>query len=498
MAAGWRRCGGTGTCESGVGTFDSDVSRPNTGHTTGWELLSPPCNCCPLNDLAASSVGTPLPLVAGLPHHIAMRNLIAQFAQDLRFAGRHIAKTKTTTLTMVAVLSFGGVVNAALVGVVHAVTSRPAPGITPDDALVRVRSARLFSYPELSELAAQRQAFDAVAGFATEPLPIDAASLGGKAEGPLSNVFFVTHDYFRVLGLQVTGGAGLPTDSAVNRFANPVAVISHAMWTDELGGRADVVGRSIRVNDVPTTIVGVAPPRFIGVDGGRQTRAVWMPVGAARAVANWGDPTISYDSLRFNVVARLRADASMASATPLATSIVKQADTRLTRPRGPAGLRPPQIVPLRALNNGSGADAKFLKDARPLTVLTVLVLLITCAAVGRSAHRRKPYSQRRSHAGCVGGRVRGGNRGRDHAAVLVGAGASRDPHQCRRGSEKLRRGRPGACAIAKHLCRCAGRLVATAVAHRGHACLVLSHGCGVDETVAGGRPGAERQARARE
>ena len=56
-------------------------------------------------------------------------------------------------------------------------------------------------------------------------------------------------------------------------------MISHAMWQQQFGGARDVVGRTLRVNDFPIQIVGVAPPRFVGTDGSGGL-TMWVPLAA--------------------------------------------------------------------------------------------------------------------------------------------------------------------------------------------------------------------------
>ena len=74
---------------------------------------------------------------------------------------------------------------------------------------------------------------------------------------------------------RTTGGGGGPD--------GPVAVISYAFWQRRFGGAADVIGRSLTVERVPFTIVGVAPPQFFGVEVGR-TFDVAVPIGTVTLI----------------------------------------------------------------------------------------------------------------------------------------------------------------------------------------------------------------------
>ena len=88
-----------------------------------------------------------------------------------------------------------------------------------------------------------------------------------------------------MLGVRPIMGAGLPTDTpAGDTAATLVAVISHVVWERYLGRAPGVVGKTVKVNDVPVTIVGVAPRRFAGARTGGSHVRVWLPLSARPVV----------------------------------------------------------------------------------------------------------------------------------------------------------------------------------------------------------------------
>ena len=78
-----------------------------------------------------------------------------------------------------------------------------------------------------------------------------------------------------MLGVSPALGQLLANDDV--RKPNPVVVLSYDFWQTQLGGAPGVVGRTIYVNQLPLTVIGVAAPTFRGIDVG-QVPALWIPV----------------------------------------------------------------------------------------------------------------------------------------------------------------------------------------------------------------------------
>ena len=116
-----------------------------------------------------------------------------------------------------------------------------------------------FSYPVFEAL---RDANETLAGmFAATPTSLTVV-IDGRAE--VATGFAATGDYFRVLGVQPGAGRAIgPEDDRPG--AEPVAMISHGFRERRFGREGRAVGAVIRINDVPTTIVGVLPPGYTGI-----------------------------------------------------------------------------------------------------------------------------------------------------------------------------------------------------------------------------------------
>jgi hypothetical protein len=162
---------------------------------------------------------------------------------DARFAFRHYARAPLSTITMLALLVIGIGVNAALFTFMTSIMMRPAPGVTRDPSLVRIRGFarwpdlrstghREFSYPEVSDYAARRDLFSEVAAW---HYTLAALHVGDAALGPeQAVVHYVTDNYFRVLGVEPIR-AGLPPvrvdDQASARRSHQSWVLGPTVWS---------------------------------------------------------------------------------------------------------------------------------------------------------------------------------------------------------------------------------------------------------------------------
>ena len=320
---------------------------------------------------------------------------------DLRYAVRHFRRAPLSTLTIVGVLSLGIGTVVVLFTLLSSLATLPAPGIERDASLVRIRGslrtpgaadpqARLLSWPEVRAYAGRTDLFGGVAAYADESADAD---LGDAASAPASvRLVYTTPNYFGLLGVRPALGAAPAADADVTRLtAPPTAMISHAMWRQRFGGAPDVIGRTLRVNGVPVEIVGVAPPRFAGTDGGG-AMAMWVPL-AAYPLLQKRTPAVfaSPDSLFLHAAARLRPGVTAETAAPVVAGLAERASresgaaTRAGDADGAPGrdaVGSADVVPMLASNSRVTQRADLLVSAAAAGGFALLVLLITCTNVG--------------------------------------------------------------------------------------------------------------------
>ena len=327
-----------------------------------------------------------------LRHGAASGLAPAALSGDLRFAFRQMARSRLFSAVIITVIALGIGVNAALMTTLDVYAWNPAPGVDANAPLARLlpsasskgstRSGSIrFSYAEVKALRNQRDAFADVAAWELRSRPTD---FGAGAEPVYT--FYATANYFRTLGAVASAGTMFP--DASDESSAPIAVISHSVWTNSFGSAPDVVGKTIRVTNVPFTIVGVAPPRFIGIDVKDLGRAaIWIPLGARRLIES--------DTLRLQAVARLARgvgpqDVQRRTAL-LAANFARQSPDTRTR----FTLRAERLTGMPS----EASDTHELIAA--VFIVAALVILITCTNVstlllGRAVARRREMGIRLS------------------------------------------------------------------------------------------------------
>ena len=325
-------------------------------------------------------------------------------AADARYALRQFRRTPWSAATMLLLLALGIGANSALFTLLHSMRTQPPQGIPRDEKLVRIRgvdrsrfSGGEVAYPEVLGLQAHQDVFDGVAAWTSTGPTLDVGDIeNGIIAGTAT---YVTDGYFDVLGVRPALGRVLQRNSSVADGSALIAVISAALWERHYGSRSDILGSTLKVNDVVVTIVGVGPPRFKGADNTGQDRRVWMPLAARSIVERSGTGALSsHDSTLFRVVARLAPDVAADAALPAVHTIAARASAAMTRP--PTG-GTADIVPLLANNIRPRSGGGGLTEGMAFSAFTLLTLLVTCTnvstlLVGIAWNRRREIAVRLS------------------------------------------------------------------------------------------------------
>ena len=343
--------------------------------------------------------------------------------QDLRYASRILAKAPVFTAMAVLSLALGIGANTAIFSIVNSVLLRTLPVRDPE-RLVLLKGGS-WTNP-IWEQIRERQTtlFDGAVAWGEEQFDLAAGGPSQPVDG-----LWVNGGFFDVLGVPfVLGRTFLPEDDRRGGGANgPVAVISHRFWQRHFGGAPDVIGRSLSLNRVSFTIVGVTTPAFAGPVTGRSFD-VAVPLGAeplVRGKESWLDARSTW---WLDIMARLKPGATIEAAT-LALRAVQPQIREATLPDWPAGELKTYLDGPFELVRGSGGAPQFREQYRqPLLILMVtvgLVLVIACANIAnlmlaRANARRHELSLRRA-MGASGPRL--ARQLLTESLLLAGAGA---------------------------------------------------------------------------
>jgi predicted permease len=306
--------------------------------------------------------------------------------QNLRYAIRMLANNPAFALVVVLTLALGIGANTAIFSVVYSALLRPLP-YRESSKLFHLGEARSqadnstngaqVSYPDYldwKKTAKSVQSFAAYSG--------DAFTLAGN--GVPKNIFAeqVTPSFFATLGVKPAFGRDFLEDEMKSDGPH-VAILTHGFWQSEFGGDANIIGRLIRLDGKPATIVGVLPRDFEFAPA--NSAPLWVPIHQT------GD-LITRRSLHWlSVVGRLAPDFSPAQARVEMQGV----NAQLTQeyPKENASV----FFVMEPLNQ------QIVGKIRPILLILLgavgFVLLITCANVAnlvmtRSIGRRKEFAVR--------------------------------------------------------------------------------------------------------
>jgi predicted permease len=233
---------------------------------------------------------------------------------DLKHAWRSIRRMPVLAAVVVVSLGIGIGVNTAVFSWVQAVVLRPLPGVADAGRFQLIEPrADTGSYPgaswlEYRDLRERLPIFPELIASRMAPFTLGDAGRSVRVYGML-----VSGNYFSALGMQPALGRFFRPDEAARPGTEPVAVISHDFWQTRLAGAADVVGRTLRVNDQQLTVVGVAPERFQGTTLGLNFD-LWVPATMAPLIQG-GSRELEDRTMRgYSMMARLPAGSSIVEA----------------------------------------------------------------------------------------------------------------------------------------------------------------------------------------
>jgi predicted permease len=300
--------------------------------------------------------------------------------QDTTYALRSLRAQPAFTLVVVGVLGVAIGLNASLFTVFAGFAIRPMSGLSDPARVVRISGSlprfpdRLmgFSFLEFDFL---RQHSRTMAGLAAERTT--SLSLEAQGVGSTTSAQGVTGNYFDVLGVRMLHGRGFLPEDDRRGAARAVVVLSHALWRSRFGSDPRIVGASIRLNDIPHIVVGIASPDFRGSEG--STTRLWVPLSSL--------PTLRpHDPFDANLLDR--ADCCVEVFGRLSEGGRReQAQSELQilsdRFRATASQEPrPVVVGGTEFFTGRRSTSTALAIIGALFVGIVLVLLVACANVG--------------------------------------------------------------------------------------------------------------------
>jgi len=304
--------------------------------------------------------------------------------QDVRFAARALARRPSFLAITVLTLALGIGANAAIFSVVDAALLKPLPYADPD-RLVSVWPEGAMMPGIFVEVRNGTRTLAPIAGYSGGV----AVSMTGAAEPARLVQSDVTSRFFDVLGVKAeVGRTLLEGEDLPGR--DRVAVLGHALWQQRFGGDRAVIGRSVVINGIARTVVGVMPRgfRFPSPD-----IDFWVPVSLDPSPANIGP---YWGTSHLNVVGRLRPGVSVRQAEQEIATLVDRSRASFPWRMPDAWGKNVTVVPL---------ERRVTGDVGPMLVVlfgsVAVVLLIACVNVAnlllsRAAAREREIAIRAS------------------------------------------------------------------------------------------------------
>ena len=325
-----------------------------------------------------------------------------QFLQDLRFGTRTLAKTPGFTVVAMVVLALGIGANSAMFTLVNAMLLRPLAGKADElvglyshDRTKPESSYRGFAYANYIDI---REGNDVFARLMAHTFAMVGVPDGDTTRQSFIEV--VSSNYFDALGVPLAAGRAFTLEEERPAARIPVVIVRH--------DRADLLGKTIKINAMDFTVVGVAPPKFTGTMA-LLSPDMWLPLGMFDVVVNDifknnGSGLADRKNLSLVLAGRLKPGLTIESVAPRLDVLSRQLE-RAYPAENKEQLLTVNPLPRLGTSTSPSSDAGPAGAAALLMGLAGVVLLIACLNIAnmllaRGSARRKEIAIRLA----VGGR----------------------------------------------------------------------------------------------
>ena len=325
--------------------------------------------------------------------------------QDVRHGARVLLKSPSFSAVAVLSLALGIGANTTIFTVVNAVLLHPLPvedisrlvEVDTIDSKTHVGLAGAtklgLSFRNFQDYQQQNGVFTGITCFVPVPLTWSGGAEPRQVIGQL-----VSANYFDVLGLRPAIGRFFLPDEDTRLSGNNVAVISYSLWANKLGADKDAVGKTLTLNAMPYTVIGVAGKGFKGTFTFASAEQIWIPTSMYPQVLTGFGKEFFNDRRFLNALAvgRLKPEMGLRQAEASLKTIAAKLEKDF--PKDNAG-RSIALTPLTEAAVGVNVHDQVALAGTMMMTVVGLVLLIACAnlanlLLARAARREKEMGLR--------------------------------------------------------------------------------------------------------
>jgi macrolide transport system ATP-binding/permease protein len=332
-------------------------------------------------------------------------NAIENFIRDLRYGLRQLRRSPGFSALAILCLTLGIGANAAVFSWVEGILFRPYPLVKHEDRLLALAGTARgeprgteTSWPDILDLRRSCRLIDALI---VSKITGATLSIGERAEVTTGSI--VSANYFDALGIRPILGRGFEPGEDAGRDNHPVIVISYQLWKTRYKGDPEIIGKTQRLNNVPHTIIGVAPQGFYGTFVGWAMN-FWVPASMEDTFEG-GDYKLEDRGARWvEAYVRLKPGVIQQQAQEEIFAVAQRLEKDYPATNRGRGIK---LWPLwETPFNNAGT---LLPTLEIMIAVVAFVLLIACANVGnlllvRSFHRRHEMTVRLA-LGAAGSRL---------------------------------------------------------------------------------------------
>jgi len=321
--------------------------------------------------------------------------VLEDLAQDVHYGVRQLLRSPGFSALAILCLTLGIGANAAVFTWMEGILFRPYPAVANQDRLFALAGTARgeagtteLSWPDFRDL---RRSCSLCEDAFVSKITGSTLNVGDHAEVARGSI--VTANYFDAIGVHPILGRGFEPGEDVGSDSHPVVVISYQMWRDRYKGDPEIIGKMQRFNNVPHTIIGVAPKGFYGTFVGWAMQ-FWVPASMEETFESGGYKLEDRDARWIEAFVKLKPGVTQSQAQQEVSAISARLETNYpaTNRGRSLGIWPLWQTPFNHART-------MLPTLEVMAVVVAFVLLIACANVGnlllvRSFSRRHEMSLR--------------------------------------------------------------------------------------------------------